>query len=125
MCAINVLAPISVEHAQPITRNTKNMMMTKENQATNPPDQNETDVPPPPTPICVKTPTSLLSGYSDSSFVCELRSIFRQGARIGFQGQRTHRFSKNLPTLFQIRLLFHQIWLMKSHWAVWAYGCPF
>ena len=37
MCAINVLAPISVEHAQPTPRNTKNMMMTKENQATNPP----------------------------------------------------------------------------------------
>ena len=54
MCAINVLAPFSVEHAQPTTRNTKNIMMTKENQATNPPDQNETDVPPLPAPICVK-----------------------------------------------------------------------
>ena len=42
MCAINVLAPISVEHAQPTPRNTKNMMMTKENQATNPPVQHET-----------------------------------------------------------------------------------
>ena len=41
-----------------------------------------------------------MSGYPDSSFVYELRNIFRQGARIGFQGQRTHRISKNLPTAF-------------------------
>ena len=37
--AINVLAPILVEHAQPSTQNSKSMMMIKENQATNPPDK--------------------------------------------------------------------------------------
>ena len=44
--AINVLAPILVEHmhAQPSTQNSKSMMTTKENQATNPPDQNEINV---------------------------------------------------------------------------------
>ena len=96
--ATNVLAPILVEHAQPSTQNSKSMMTTKENQATNPPDQNEINVSSLPTPICVKTLTNLLSGYPDSSFVYELCNIFRQGARIGFRGQRTHRFSKNLPT---------------------------
>ena len=96
--AINVLAPILVEHAQPSTQNSKSMMTTKENQATNPPDQNEINVSSLPTPICVKTLTNLLSGYPDSSFVYQLCNIFRQGARIGFHGQRTHRFSKNLPT---------------------------
>ena len=77
------------------------MVTAKENQATKSPDQNKIDVSPLPSPVCVKTlTTNFLSGYPDSSFVYELRNIFRQDARIGFQGQRTYRFSKNLPTAF-------------------------
>ena len=68
--AINVLAPILVEHARPSTQNSKSMMTTKENQATN-----EINVSSLPTPICVKTLTNLLSGYPDSSFVYELCNI--------------------------------------------------
>ena len=51
-------------------------------------------------PYVLKRSKNLLSGYPDSSFVYELRNIFRQDARMGFQGQRTHRFSINLPTAF-------------------------
>jgi len=41
-----------------------------------------------------------LSGQTDQNFVTQLCNNFTFGVHIGFQGRRSPRFSKNLPTAF-------------------------
>lgn len=51
-----------------------------------------------PTPIVISKLEETLAEYPDTQFVSQLCNNLRHGARIGFQGHRTPRFSKNLPT---------------------------
>jgi hypothetical protein len=51
-----------------------------------------------PTPILVDKLESALSGHPDSNFVFQVCNNLRFGARIGFEGQRAPKFSRNLPT---------------------------
>ena len=51
-----------------------------------------------PTPIDVNLLENALMGHPDPEFVFRLCQNLGHGARIGFQGQRSLRFSKNLPT---------------------------
>jgi hypothetical protein len=51
-----------------------------------------------PTPINVNLLEKALKGHPDRQFVSQLCQNLRHGARIGFQGKRVQRFSKNLPT---------------------------
>ena len=52
-------------------------------------------------------------------FATELISHFTQGVHTGFQGVRTPRFSKNLPTASVKRRLFPPIWQTKFRLAAW------
>ena len=56
-----------------------------------------------PTPVLVHKLEAALSNHPNTTFVSELCNIFRQGAHIGFQGQRSARFSRNLPTVSERR----------------------
>ena len=51
-----------------------------------------------PTPIVITKLEDALAGHPDTRFVSQLCDNLRYGARIGFEGERTPRFSKNLPT---------------------------
>ena len=51
-----------------------------------------------PTPIDVNLLENALMGHPNPEFVFRLCQNLGHGARIGFQGQRSLRFSKNLPT---------------------------
>ena len=50
------------------------------------------------TPIFVSKLEDFLADHPDPTLVSQLCTNLRVGARIGFEGQRTPRFSKNLPT---------------------------
>ena len=50
------------------------------------------------TPIFVYKLEDFLAEHPDPTLVSQLCTNLREGARIGFEGQRTPRFSKNLPT---------------------------
>ena len=50
------------------------------------------------TPILVDKLESALIRYPDSNFVSQVCNNLRFGAPIGFEGQRTPKFSRNLPT---------------------------
>ena len=50
------------------------------------------------TPIFVANLEDSLAGHPDPTLVSQLCSNLKDGARIGFEGQRAPRFSKNLPT---------------------------
>ena len=63
-------------------------------------NQNEIKEQPLPAPISIQHLEAALSGYSDQHFVSQLCNNFKFGVHIGFQGQRTPRFSRNLPTAF-------------------------
>jgi hypothetical protein len=76
---------------QPETKN--------ETETTAPPVENKND--PLPTPVSVLELSTALSSHPNRAFVLGLCNIFRYGARIGFWGQRSARFSKNLPTAFE------------------------
>ena len=54
-----------------------------------------------PTPVSVENLETALSSHPKQNFVLELCNIFKYGAHIGFQGKRSARFSKNLPTAFE------------------------
>ena len=51
-----------------------------------------------PTPIVGTKLKDALAGHPDTRFVSQLCDNLRYGARIGFEGERTCRFSKNFPT---------------------------
>lgn len=51
-----------------------------------------------PTPISVDNLEVALTGHPETHFTSQICNNLRYGARIGFQGRRIPRFSKNLPT---------------------------
>ena len=52
------------------------------------------------TPVNVETLHQALSNHPDREFVNKLCSELREGARIGYSGPRSPRFSNNLPTTY-------------------------
>ena len=67
-------------------------------EMTAPPAAKKTN--PLPTPVSVHELETALSSHPNRTFVLGLCNIFKYGAHIGFQGTRSARFSKNLPTAF-------------------------
>ncbi len=70
-----------------------------QNEITARPNVNDNDSLP--TPVSVPKLQTALFSHPNRAFVSGLCNIFRYGAHIGFQGQRSARFSKNLPTAFE------------------------
>ena len=50
------------------------------------------------TPVHVDLFEKHLSNHPDRDFVTKLCTNLREGAKVGYEGPRTTRFSKNLPT---------------------------
>ena len=67
-----------------------------------------------PTPIVITKLEDALAGHPDTRFVSQLCDNLRYGARIGFEGERTPRFSKNLPTA-----VAHPSIVTRSPLAAW------
>ena len=97
----NVMAPTRDVSVPPTNLNPQKL------QTTTDPPRTTTDLPNQktkdgshliPTPIDVTRLESALRGHPDPAFVSQLCQNLRYGARIGFQGQRAPRFSKNLHT---------------------------
>ena len=51
-----------------------------------------------PTPILINVLQHALTDHPDQNFVSQICSNLGSGARIGYDGQRSPRFSRNLPT---------------------------
>lgn len=96
----NVMAHTPDMHASLSIPSKLMMKNTPGNEFTNHPGQHENEETSLPTPVSVQTLEESLSGHPDKDFVSQLCNNFKHGVRIGFQGQRAPRFSKNLPTAF-------------------------
>ena len=73
--------------------------MTTPPTAASPPDQRNAKTDNKlPTPILIDNLEYALTDHPDKQFVVEICNNLRSGARIGFEGQRAPRFSRNLPT---------------------------
>jgi hypothetical protein len=98
--ATHVMANIldlHVPHSIPSQSNTMSEIQNVSTTAQNP---NEVKDQPLPTPISIQHLKTALLGHPDQNFVSQLCNNFKFGVHIGFQGQRSPRFSRNLPTAF-------------------------
>jgi hypothetical protein len=76
------------------------MKSQPQNVVPNPQSPNASKDTPLPTPVSVKNLELALSGHPDHHFVLQLCNNFKQGVRIGFQGQRAPKFSKKFAYCF-------------------------